>query len=139
VRRAERVLAGTGLFLGTGAALERAGPLSIFLAFTIVGMVFGSGAARRKDRSELTAAAAGTVVFAMVQSLGEIVTWLPISGGLTVYAYRYADPALGFAMGWNYALSAGVVLCAEISAASVRVLACDSTRSGSRLMTCRSS
>ncbi|KAI5850148.1 amino acid permease/ SLC12A domain-containing protein [Tricharina praecox] len=88
---------GTGLFLGTGVALQRAGPLSIFLAFTIV----------------------GTVVFAMVQSLGEIVTWLPISGGLTVYAYRYADPALGFAMGWNYALSAGVVLCAEISAASV--------------------
>lgn len=88
---------GTGLFVGTGVALERAGPLSIFLAFTIV----------------------GSVVFAMVQSLGEIVTWLPISGGLTVYAYRYADPAMGFAMGWNYAVSAGVVLCAEISAASI--------------------
>ncbi|KAF8544723.1 amino acid permease/ SLC12A domain-containing protein [Trichophaea hybrida] len=86
---------GTGLFLGTGLALRRAGPLSIFLAYSIV----------------------GTVVFSMVQSLGEIVTWLPISGGLTVYAYRYADPAMGFAMGWNYALSAGVVLCAEISAA----------------------
>jgi len=56
VRRAERVLAGTGLFLGTGAALERAGPLSVFLAFTIVGMVFDSGAARTKDRPELTAA-----------------------------------------------------------------------------------
>lgn len=96
---------GTGLFLGTGAALERAGPLSVFLAFTIV----------------------GTVVFAMVQSLGEIVTWLPISGGLTVYAYRYADPALGFAMGWNYALSAGVVLCAEISAASVIIGYWDTT------------
>lgn len=46
----------------------------------------------------------GTVVFAMVQSLGEITTWLPISGGLTVYAYRYADPAMGFAMGWKYVL-----------------------------------
>ncbi|CCX05078.1 amino acid permease/ SLC12A domain-containing protein [Pyronema domesticum] len=88
---------GTGLFLGTGVALQRAGPLSIFMAYTIV----------------------GTVVFAMVQSLGEITTWLPISGGLTVYAYRYADPAMGFAMGWNYAVSAAVVLCAEISAASV--------------------
>jgi hypothetical protein len=29
---------GTGLFVGTGVALERAGPLSIFLAYTIVGM-----------------------------------------------------------------------------------------------------
>lgn len=87
----------------------------------------------------------GTVVFAMVQSLGEIVTWLPISGGLTVYAYRYADPALGFAMGWNYALSAGVVLCAEISAASVstsaRLMNHDCTHDDghreSRLMACR--
>ncbi|RPA82636.1 hypothetical protein BJ508DRAFT_414052 [Ascobolus immersus RN42] len=88
---------GTGLFLGTGVALQRAGPLSIFLAYTIV----------------------GTVVFAMIQSLGEIVTWLPISGGLTVYAHRYGDASLGVAMGWNYALNAGAVLCAEISAAAV--------------------
>lgn len=43
--------------------------------------------------------------FAMVQSLGEITTWLPISGGLTVYATRYGDASLGVAMGWNYALS----------------------------------
>jgi yeast amino acid transporter len=70
---------GTGLFLGTGVALQRAGPLSIFLAYTIV----------------------GTVVFAMIQSLGEIVTWLPISGGLTVYAHRYGDASLGVAMGWK--------------------------------------
>jgi len=88
---------GTGLFLGSGVALQRAGPLSIFLAYSIV----------------------GSVVFAMVQSLGEITTWLPISGGLTVYATRYGDASLGVAMGWNYALNAGVVLCAEISAASV--------------------
>lgn len=41
----------------------------------------------------------------MVQSLGEVTTWLPISGGLTVYAHRYGDASLGVAMGWNYALS----------------------------------
>lgn len=30
---------GTGLFLGSGVALQRAGPLSIFLAYSIVGSV----------------------------------------------------------------------------------------------------
>lgn len=33
---------GTGLFVGTGKALIRAGPLSIFLAYTIVGTVIYS-------------------------------------------------------------------------------------------------
>ena len=33
---------GTGLFVGTGSALIRAGPLSIFLAYTIVGTVIYS-------------------------------------------------------------------------------------------------
>ena len=51
---AERVLEGTGLFLGTGVALERAGPLSIFLAFTIVGTIFDSGV--HEDRLKLTSA-----------------------------------------------------------------------------------
>jgi amino acid transporter len=45
----------------------------------------------------------------MVQSLGEIVTWLPISGGLTVYAHRYADPAMGFAMGWKLVFTAALM------------------------------
>lgn len=33
---------GTGLFVGSGSALVRAGPLSIFLAYTIVGTVIYS-------------------------------------------------------------------------------------------------
>jgi amino acid transporter len=88
------------LFLGTGVALERAGPLSIFLAFTIVGLYYPWRISFQSSVGELrlTRGHEGTVVFAMVQSLGEIVTWLPISGGLTVYAHRYADPAMGFAM-----------------------------------------
>ena len=32
------MIEGTGLFLGTGLALQRAGPLSIFLAYSIVGV-----------------------------------------------------------------------------------------------------
>lgn len=48
-RASERVVAdwlieGTGLFLGTGLALQRAGPLSIFLAYSIVGVFSHSNA-----------------------------------------------------------------------------------------------
>lgn len=64
-------------------------------------------------------------------------TWLPIPGGLTVYAHRYGsiykikktgcdmcadrfrylDPSWGFAMGWNYTMGAALTVCAEVSAA----------------------
>ena len=36
-------------------------------------------------------------------------TWLPIPGGLTMYAHRYLDPTWGFAMGWNYTLGAALI------------------------------
>ena len=28
--------------------------------------------------------------------------WLPIASGFTGFAHRFVDPALGFAVGWNY-------------------------------------
>ncbi|KAG0137509.1 amino acid permease/ SLC12A domain-containing protein [Tuber indicum] len=86
---------GTGLFVGSGAALVRAGPLSILLAYTIV----------------------GTVIYSLMLAIGEMTTWLPIPGGLTVYAHRYLDPSWGFAMGWNYCFGAAMTVCAEVSAA----------------------
>lgn len=86
---------GTGLFVGTGSALVRAGPLSILLAYSIV----------------------GTVIYSLMLAIGEMTTWLPIPGGLTVYAQRYLDPSWGFAMGWNYTFGAALTICAEVSAA----------------------
>ncbi|KAI5799059.1 amino acid permease/ SLC12A domain-containing protein [Geopyxis carbonaria] len=86
---------GTGLFVGTGSALTRAGPLSIFLAYTIV----------------------GTVIYSLMLAIGEMATWLPIPGGLTMYAHRYLDSTWGFAMGWNYTLAATITVCAEVAAA----------------------
>ncbi|KAA8903284.1 amino acid permease/ SLC12A domain-containing protein [Sphaerosporella brunnea] len=86
---------GTGLFVGSGAALVRAGPLSIFLAYSIV----------------------GTVIYSLMLAIGEMTTWLPIPGGLTIYAHRYLDSSFGFAMGWNYTIGAALTICAEVSAA----------------------
>jgi hypothetical protein len=70
---------GTGLFLGIGRALSQAGPLSILLGYS----------------------ATGLAVYAMMQSLGEMATWLPLPGAIPQFCARYVDPAVGFAVGWN--------------------------------------
>ncbi|KAF7874217.1 hypothetical protein EAF04_002889 [Stromatinia cepivora] len=88
---------GTGLFLGIGGALTQAGPLSILLGYSFTGIA----------------------IFAMMQCLGEMATWLPLPGAIPQFCARYVDDALGFAVGWNNWYSAAITLCAEISAASV--------------------
>lgn len=88
---------GTGLFLGIGRAFTQAGPLSILLGYAFTGVA----------------------IYAMMQSLGEMATWLPLPGAIPQFCARYVDPAMGFAVGWNNWYQAAITLCAEISAASV--------------------
>lgn len=88
---------GTGLFLGIGSALTRAGPLSVLLGYTFTGIA----------------------IFAMMQCLGEMATWLPLPGAIPQFCARYVDEALGFAVGWNNWYASAITLCAEISAASI--------------------
>ncbi|KAH7132668.1 amino-acid permease inda1 [Dendryphion nanum] len=90
---------GTGLFLGIGNAFANAGPLSVLLGYTFT----------------------GCAIFAMMQCLGEMSTWLPLPGAIPQYCARYTDPALGFAVGWNNWYQCSITLCAEISAAAVLV------------------
>lgn len=71
---------GTGLFVGSGQILSLAGPLSAFLAYTITGFN----------------------LYCVMQCLGEMSTYLPVSGAVPVYAARYVDDALGFTLSWNY-------------------------------------
>jgi amino acid transporter len=87
---------GTGLFLGIGRAFLNAGPLSVLLGYTFTGIA----------------------VFAMMYSLGEMATWLPLPGAIPQFCARYVDDAMGFAVGWNNWYSCSITLCAEISAAS---------------------
>lgn len=88
---------GTGLFLGIGKAFASAGPLSVLLGYSITGVA----------------------VFAMMQCLGEMATWLPLPGAIPQYCARYVDPAMGFAVGWNSWYQSAATLCAEISAAAI--------------------
>jgi amino acid transporter len=88
---------GTGLFLGIGSAFTQSGPLSLLLGYAIT----------------------GGFCFSLMQGLGEMATWLPLPGAIPQFATRYADPALGFAVGWNNWYQNSITLCAEISAAAV--------------------
>ena len=69
---------GTGLLIGTGKALNQAGPGSLFISYTMIGFV----------------------VYLVMAALGEMASWLPMSAGFTGYASRFCDPSLGFALGW---------------------------------------
>ncbi|KAF4637758.1 hypothetical protein G7Y89_g332 [Cudoniella acicularis] len=88
---------GTGLFLGIGSAFQTSGPLSVLLGYTFTGVA----------------------VFAMMQCLGEMATWLPLPGSIPQFCARYCDDAMGFAVGWNNWYASAITLCAEISAASI--------------------
>lgn len=95
----------TGLFLGSGSALARAGPVGALLGYIFI----------------------GTVVYSVMVSLGEMATYLPIPGSFTIYAARFVDPALGFAVGWNYWYAFAVTLPAEVTAAGIVISYWDST------------
>jgi amino acid transporter len=82
---------GTGLFLGSGKAIARSGPLGAFLGYSFVGMAVSS------------------VVFAS----GEMGALVPLSGGVIRYAEYFFDPALSFANGWNQVYSYLVSIPAE--------------------------
>lgn len=52
-------------------------------------------------------------------ALGEMASWLPLGSGFTGYATRFSDPALGFALGWNYYFKYIMVTPNQLTAASL--------------------
>lgn len=68
---------GTGLFVGIGAYLRDAGPLSLLLGYLVWGIFF---------------------ILPINLSVGEMCAYLPIRGSIFELAARYVDPAFGFAM-----------------------------------------
>ncbi|TVY39176.1 Arginine permease [Lachnellula subtilissima] len=85
---------GTGLFIGSGEALSKAGPAGALIAYIFV----------------------GTIVYSVIQSLGEMATYIPIAGAFTSYATRFVDPSLGFSMGWIYWFSWAMTYALELTA-----------------------
>lgn len=88
---------GTGLFIGSGGALQTGGPAALLIGWGLV----------------------GTMIFCTVHAIGELAVHLPISGSINVYSSRFIDPSWGFTMGWNYAMQWIIVLPLELVAASI--------------------
>lgn len=91
---------GPGLLVGSGSALAQAGPAGSLLAFALVGLIvfFVMQVSTPLSYSER---ARPLTRFAN-QSLGELSTYAPVSGSFTLFAARYIDPAMSFALGWQY-------------------------------------
>ncbi|QOV10149.1 amino acid permease [Viridibacillus arvi] len=88
---------GTGLFLASGGAIHEAGPGGALLAYSLIGIM----------------------VFFLMTSLGEMAAFMPVSGSFSTYASKFVDPALGFALGWNYWYNWAITIAAEIAAVSL--------------------
>lgn len=90
---------GAGFFVGSGGALYKGGPGSLFLDFFIMGVM----------------------MFNVVYALGELAVMYPVSGGFYTYSIRFIDPSWGFAMGWNYVFQWAIVLPLELTVAALTV------------------
>ncbi|PGH16331.1 hypothetical protein AJ79_01873 [Helicocarpus griseus UAMH5409] len=88
---------GTGLIIGTGSALAKAGPAAILISYSVVGFV----------------------VYLVMCALGEMAAWLPLPSGFTGYAVRFCDPALGFTLGWSYYFKYIIVTPNQLTAAAL--------------------
>ncbi|MDC9582627.1 amino acid permease [Xenorhabdus sp. PR6a] len=84
---------GTGLFYGSAAAIQQAGP-AVLLAYLI----------------------GGAAVFIVMRALGEMAVHHPVSGSFSQYASHYLGPLAGFLTGWIYVLEMLFVCLADITA-----------------------
>ncbi|KAI8979292.1 amino acid permease/ SLC12A domain-containing protein [Mycotypha africana] len=76
---------GTGLFLNSGSNIAEAGPAGALIAYC---------------------------VYCIMTCLGEMATFMPVSGSFNHYATRFVDPSLGFA------LDLAVTISTELAAAA---------------------
>lgn len=59
-------------------------------------------------------------VYGVVTAVVEVATYLPISGGsMAYYCARYVSRSSGFALGWLYFYSFGIIAAYEITAAAI--------------------
>ena len=91
---------GTGFFLGTGQALAIGGPGFLVIAYTLTSLL----------------------VYCIVTAVIEVSTYLPISGAsISYYCTRFVSSSLGFALGWLYFYSFGIIVAYELTAASILI------------------
>lgn len=88
---------GTALFISIGGGLAKGGPASLLIAYTLY-----SG------------------VLALVNnSIAEMTTYMPVSGGFIRLAGYWVDDSLGFLAGWNFFFYEALLIPFEITALSM--------------------
>ncbi|WP_276915061.1 amino acid permease [Aneurinibacillus aneurinilyticus] len=88
---------GTGLFVGSGATINQAGPVGAIVAY-----LFG-----------------GLIMYLVMVCLGELAVKMPVTGSFQVYATKYIGPGTGFTLGWMYWLSWATTVGLEFTAAGM--------------------
>lgn len=88
---------GTGLFLAAGESISVAGPGGALVAYGLIGVM----------------------VYFLMTSLGEMATYLPVSGSFGYYSSVFVDKAFGYAQSWNYWFSWAITLAAETVAGAL--------------------
>ncbi|WP_426403041.1 hypothetical protein ACN9M0_02740 [Streptomyces sp. R-07] len=87
---------GTGLFHGSSASIQTAGP-GVLLAYLI----------------------GGAAVFLVLRSLGEMAVRDPCAGSFGEYATKYLGRLAGFVTEWTYAFERVIVCLADVTAFGV--------------------
>lgn len=87
---------GTGLFLGSGEAIQFAGP-SVLLAYVL----------------------GGAAVYLVMRAMGEMAMASPVAGAFSEYASKYLGPWAGFVTGWSYAFEMALVAVADVTAVAI--------------------
>jgi len=89
---------GTGFFVGSGATLARGGPAFILVYYIIMTIL----------------------IMFIITAITEVAAHIPIAGGtMSYFGFRYVSSSLGFAMGWLYWYSLGILVPYEITAAGL--------------------
>ncbi|CAN6664415.1 basic amino-acid permease [Trichomonascus vanleenenianus] len=88
---------GSGLFIGTADSLSQAGPVGALIGFLFM----------------------GSLAYSITQSLGEMTTYIPVTGSFTAFSTRFISPSFGAALGWLYWFSWALTFAVEINAAAM--------------------
>ena len=84
---------GTGLFVAGGETVSSAGPGGALVAYALIGIM----------------------VYFLMTGLGEMASYLPVSGSFETYANRYVDNPWALP-GWNYWFNWAITVAAELVA-----------------------
>ncbi|EJD55389.1 hypothetical protein AURDEDRAFT_109729 [Auricularia subglabra TFB-10046 SS5] len=88
---------GSGIFLSAGSSVALAGPAAALIAYAIVGLF----------------------VYAVVISIGEMSSYIPVTGSFATFAGRFVSTPAGFTLGWAYWLGWSLSIPSELTAASI--------------------